>query len=103
MQFTKNRTEKLKLWGQYEHFLKTTCITDLSFLNSIDEGNPDLLKPEVQNYLSQQLGRPVSSLFSLLGDSNIRGKHSYKYSRRISVRGTLKRSRSGNELKGINK
>ena len=82
--------------GQYEQFLKTTCITDLSFLNSIDDGNPDLLQPEVQKYLAQQLGRPVSALLSLLKDVHLDKKLLGK--RRISIRGTIKRSRSKSDV-----
>ena len=107
--------------GHYEQFLNTTCITHLSFLGSIEEGNPDLLQPEVSvaltlyvtitmmltlfqvsRYLAKQLGRPVSSVFTLLGDP-LRAHPSTASSsssmitgikRRYSMKGTLRRSRS---------
>ena len=83
--------------------MKTTCFTNLSFLNAIDEGNPDLLKPEVQKYLTQQLGRPVSALFSLLGDTKTGSKHFSMRKASNSMRGAMRLSRSnsthtGNEI-----
>jgi phosphorylase kinase alpha/beta subunit len=80
--------------GQYEQFLRTTCITNLSFLGSIDEGNPDSLQPEVQKYLSQQLGRPVSSVFSFLGETKAHHHHHHGGRRKVSMRGSIRRSRS---------
>ena len=87
------------VFGQYEQFLKTIIITNLSFLNAIDEGNPDLLKPEVQKYLTQQLGRPVSTLFSLLGDTKAGSKH-FSNKRRASMRGAMRLSRSNSTHTG---
>lgn len=80
--------------GTHEQFLCTTCITNLSFLNSVEDGNPDTLQPEVQRYLSQQLGRPVSSVFKLLGS---KASHQVGSRRKISMRGSIRRSRSRNE------
>lgn len=92
--------------GQYETFFKTSCITDLSFLGSIEEGNPDVLQPEVQRFLSQQLGRPVSAVLSLLqSESKLSGptvgsgmpansNAMQKESRKTSLKGSIRRSRS---------
>ena len=38
------------LMGSYEQFLKTTCFTNMSFLGAIEDGNPDVLQPEVSRY-----------------------------------------------------
>ena len=85
--------------GQYEQFLKTTCITDLSFLAAFEEGNSELLQPEVQRYLAQQLGRPMSAILSLLSESQILSStsttsHLLHSRRKSSIRGTIRKSRS---------
>lgn len=88
--------------GNYEHFLKTTCITDLSFLSSFEDGNSDLLQPEVQKYLAQQLGRPVSAILSLLSESHILSNSGLaskgSFSRKSSLRGTIRKSRSRSDV-----
>ncbi len=89
--------------GQYEHFLKTTCVSNMSFLGSTEEGNPDLLQPEVQRYLSQQLGKSVSAVLSLLqgqGESVNLFESSAQGStkRKASLKGSIRRSRSKAEV-----
>merc|ERR1711884_68617 len=93
--------------GQYEQFLKTTCITDLSFLAAFEEGNSEVLQPEVQRYLAQQLlgSRPMSSaILSLLSESQIlssssgRKESSPDHRRKSSIRGTIRRSRSRSDV-----
>ena len=99
--------------GQYEQFLKTTCITDLSFLAAFEEGNSEVLQPEVQRYLAQQMlgSRPMSSaILSLLSESQILsssssgGKessplhHPDLHRRKSSIRGTIRRSRSRSDV-----
>lgn len=83
--------------GSYEQFLSTSCITHMSFLNEIERGHPDQLQPEVQSILSEQLGRPVSSTFALLGTKF----HSHGVSsgspvkkKRHSMRGSIRKCRS---------
>ena len=93
--------------GQYEQFLKTTCITDLSFLAAFEEGNSEVLQPEVQRYLAQQLlgSRPMSSaILSLLSETQIlssssgRKESSPDHRRKSSIRGTIRRSRSRSDV-----
>ncbi|XP_059080504.1 probable phosphorylase b kinase regulatory subunit alpha isoform X1 [Tigriopus californicus] len=79
-------------FGTFEQFLSTSCITNLSFLGAVEEGQPDRLLPSVEKYLTDQMGKSAASLFSLL---KTKGHSSQGVAmKRLSVRGSVRRSRS---------
>ncbi|XP_018404191.1 PREDICTED: probable phosphorylase b kinase regulatory subunit alpha isoform X2 [Cyphomyrmex costatus] len=79
--------------GNLNDFLSTSCITNLSFLGSSEDGRPDKLNPQVQQYLEEHLMRPFPHRTGLLNKHGpIRtGKH---LRRRMSVKGAIKKTRS---------
>lgn len=44
--------------GNLQDFLSTSCITNLSFLANIEEGEPDNLSPSVRLFLEHELSKP---------------------------------------------
>ena len=44
--------------GNLQDFLSTSCITNLSFLANIEEGEPDNLNPLVRLFLEHELSKP---------------------------------------------
>lgn len=81
--------------GHFSDFLSTSCLTNLSFLGCHEEGMPDKLNPEVQQYLEEHLMKCFSNKASLLmvNHSVRRGRN---MRRRMSVKGLIKRTRSIN-------
>ncbi|XP_018360709.1 PREDICTED: probable phosphorylase b kinase regulatory subunit alpha isoform X1 [Trachymyrmex cornetzi] len=79
--------------GNLNDFLSTSCITNLSFLGSSEDGRPDKLNPQVQQYLEEHLMRPFPHRTGLLNKHGpIRtGKH---LRRKMSVKGAIKKTRS---------
>ncbi|KAG5322347.1 KPBA kinase, partial [Pseudoatta argentina] len=79
--------------GNLNDFLSTSCITNLSFLGSSEDGRPDKLNPQVQQYLEEHLMRPFPHRTGLLSKHGpIRtGKH---LRRKMSVKGAIKKTRS---------
>ncbi|XP_018309444.1 probable phosphorylase b kinase regulatory subunit alpha isoform X3 [Mycetomoellerius zeteki] len=79
--------------GNLNDFLSTSCITNLSFLGSSEDGRPDKLNPQVHQYLEEHLMRPFPHRTGLLNKHGpIRtGKH---LRRRMSVKGAIKKTRS---------
>ncbi|KAL0839448.1 hypothetical protein ABMA28_016161 [Loxostege sticticalis] len=81
--------------GNLGEFLSTSAITNLSFLGSTEEGYPDKLNPQVQNYLEEHLLKSFSNKLSLL-PRPAQGKNVRALRRRMSVRGAIKKTRSIN-------
>ncbi|XP_016839253.1 probable phosphorylase b kinase regulatory subunit alpha isoform X1 [Nasonia vitripennis] len=78
--------------GNLNDFLSTSCITNLSFLGSPEEGRPDRLNPQVQQYLDEHLMKAFPLRTSLL---NRPATHSGRnVRRRMSVKGAIKKTRS---------
>ncbi|KAL3267411.1 hypothetical protein HHI36_011540 [Cryptolaemus montrouzieri] len=82
--------------GNLSDFLNTSCITNLSFLGCHEDGLPDKLNPQVENYLDEYLFKSLSMKTSIL-ESTPGGKSKSKLLRRkMSVRGAVKKTRSIN-------
>ncbi|VEN63546.1 unnamed protein product [Callosobruchus maculatus] len=82
--------------GNLTDFLSTSCIANLSFLGSHEEGMPDKLNHQVQQYLEEHSVRTLSQKCMLLnaGRTSVKGRHLLK--RRMSVKGAVKKTRSIN-------
>nr|XP_034174903.1 probable phosphorylase b kinase regulatory subunit alpha isoform X2 [Osmia lignaria] len=78
--------------GNLSDFLSTSCITNLSFLGSSEDGRPDKLNPQVQQYLEEHLMRAFPHRTGLLNRPVIRSAKNLK--RRMSVKGAIKKTRS---------
>ncbi|XP_011157489.1 probable phosphorylase b kinase regulatory subunit alpha isoform X1 [Solenopsis invicta] len=80
--------------GNLNEFLSTSCITNLSFLGSSEDGRPDKLNPQIQQYLEEHLMRPFPHRTGLLS-KHVQGIRSGKnLRRRMSVKGAIKKTRS---------
>lgn len=44
--------------GNLEDFLSTSCVSNLTFLANIEDGEPENLNPSVRLYLEHELSRP---------------------------------------------
>nr|CAD7202451.1 unnamed protein product [Timema douglasi] len=78
--------------GNLNEFLSTSCITNLSFLGSQEEGLPDRLNPQVQKYLEDHLLKSLVPRPQLLNRAVVRKGKMLK--RKMSVRGAIKKTRS---------
>ncbi|XP_029658957.1 probable phosphorylase b kinase regulatory subunit alpha isoform X4 [Formica exsecta] len=79
--------------GNLNDFLSTSCITNLSFLGSSEDGRPDKLNPQIQQYLEEHLMRPFPHRTGLLNKPGpIRTGKSLR--RKMSVKGAIKKTRS---------
>nr|XP_018905270.1 PREDICTED: probable phosphorylase b kinase regulatory subunit alpha isoform X2 [Bemisia tabaci] len=78
--------------GNLNDFLSTSCITNLSFLGSQEDGMPDRLNLQVEQYLEEHLLKCMSSKSSLLNCRAAQNSKSLK--RRMSVKGAIKKTRS---------
>ncbi|XP_072744208.1 probable phosphorylase b kinase regulatory subunit alpha isoform X3 [Anoplolepis gracilipes] len=79
--------------GNLNDFLSTSCITNLSFLGSSEDGRPDKLNPQIQQYLEEHLMRPFPHRTGLLNKPGpIRTGKNLR--RRMSVKGAIKKTRS---------
>ncbi|XP_014208892.1 probable phosphorylase b kinase regulatory subunit alpha isoform X2 [Copidosoma floridanum] len=78
--------------GNLNEFLSTSCITNLSFLGSSEDGRPDRLNPQVQQYLDEHLMKAFPLRTSLLDKPLIQGARNLR--RRMSVKGAIKKTRS---------
>ncbi|KAH0947136.1 hypothetical protein HN011_006147 [Eciton burchellii] len=79
--------------GNLNDFLNTSCITNLSFLGSSEDGRPDKLNPQIQQYLEEHLMRSFSHRTGLLNKQGaVRSAKNLR--RRMSVKGAIKKTRS---------
>ncbi|KAJ4450781.1 hypothetical protein ANN_02211 [Periplaneta americana] len=78
--------------GNLNDFLSTSCITNLSFLGSQEDGLPDRLNPQVQTYLEEHLLKSLTPRSQLLNRPAIRKGSTMR--RRMSVKGAIKKTRS---------
>lgn len=78
--------------GNINEFLSTSCITNLSFLGSQEDGAPDKLNPQVEQYLAEYVTKPLHPPSSLLAPSGARSGRPAQ--RRMSVKGAIKKTRS---------
>lgn len=77
--------------GTFADFLSTSCITDLSFLSNIEEGDPDGLGASVKDYLKQEADKKKKPLKPIRKTSS----HSKTMrTRPLGLAGIIKRSRS---------
>ncbi|XP_034945410.1 probable phosphorylase b kinase regulatory subunit alpha isoform X2 [Chelonus insularis] len=78
--------------GNMNDFLSTSCITNLSFLGSSEDGRPDTLNPQVQQYLEEHLMRSFPHRTDLLNRAAVKSGKNLR--RRMSVKGAIKKTRS---------
>ncbi|XP_060820342.1 probable phosphorylase b kinase regulatory subunit alpha isoform X5 [Bombus pascuorum] len=78
--------------GNLNEFLSTSCITNLSFLGSSEDGRPDKLNPQVQQYLEEHLMRAFPHRTGLLNRPITKTGKNLR--RRMSVKGAIKKTRS---------
>ncbi|KAK7863565.1 hypothetical protein R5R35_014068 [Gryllus longicercus] len=78
--------------GNLNDFLNTSCITNLSFLGSQEDGLPDRLNPQVHKYLEEHLLKSITPRSQLLSRSPSQKKRSLR--RRMSVKGAIRKTRS---------
>ncbi|XP_011300894.1 probable phosphorylase b kinase regulatory subunit alpha [Fopius arisanus] len=78
--------------GNMNDFLSTSCITNLSFLGSSEDGRPDKLNPQVHQYLEEHLMRALPHRAGLLRGPGVRTGKNLR--RRMSVKGAIKKTRS---------
>ncbi|XP_058794733.1 probable phosphorylase b kinase regulatory subunit alpha isoform X2 [Phymastichus coffea] len=78
--------------GNLNDFLSTSCITNLSFLGSPEDGRPDRLNPQVQQYLDEHLMKAFPLRTSLLDKPPTNSGRNLR--RRMSVKGAIKKTRS---------
>ncbi|XP_050501218.1 probable phosphorylase b kinase regulatory subunit alpha isoform X3 [Diabrotica virgifera virgifera] len=81
--------------GNLNDFLSTSCITNLSFLGCHEDGLPDKLNPQVQQYMEEHSVKTLSHRYSLLTVSRVGPKNKHLM-RKMSVRGAVKKTRSIN-------
>ncbi|EZA52666.1 putative phosphorylase b kinase regulatory subunit alpha [Ooceraea biroi] len=79
--------------GNLNDFLSTSCITNLSFLGSSEDGRPDKLNPQIQQYLEEHLMRPFPHRTGLLSKQGST-RSAKNLRRRMSVKGAIKKTRS---------
>ncbi|CAG7717610.1 unnamed protein product [Allacma fusca] len=86
--------------GNLQDFLSTSCITNLSFLGSVEDGIPEKLHPSVQEYLEEHMQKSLSLRPGKLPpvpkqklDAS-RTQKKPSHGRKMSLRGTIKRTRS---------
>ncbi|XP_026287234.1 probable phosphorylase b kinase regulatory subunit alpha isoform X2 [Frankliniella occidentalis] len=77
--------------GNLSEFLSTSCITNLSFLGSQEDGLPDRLNPSVEKYLEDHMMKSLATRSQLLTKTVDRKKN---LRRRMSVKGAIKKTRS---------
>jgi phosphorylase kinase alpha/beta subunit len=99
--------------GNLGEFLNTSCITNLSFLGSQEEGLPDSefeilliyfliywtlipseLNPQVEKYLNEHMVKSMTQRPRLIIPQNRRGSKPVSVQRKQSVRGAIKKTRS---------
>ncbi|XP_044592197.1 probable phosphorylase b kinase regulatory subunit alpha isoform X6 [Cotesia glomerata] len=78
--------------GNLNDFLTTSCITNLSFLGSAEDGRPDILNPQVQKYLDEHLMRAFPHRSGLLDRPAVRSGKNLR--RKMSFKGAIKKTRS---------
>ncbi|XP_066589862.1 probable phosphorylase b kinase regulatory subunit alpha isoform X2 [Prorops nasuta] len=78
--------------GNLNDFLSTSCITNLSFLGNSEDGRPDKLNPQIQQYLEEHLMKPFPHRTGLLNKPVVRTGVNMR--RRMSVKGAIKKTRS---------
>ncbi|XP_074109095.1 putative phosphorylase b kinase regulatory subunit alpha isoform X2 [Cotesia typhae] len=78
--------------GNLNDFLTTSCITNLSFLGSAEDGKPDILNPQVQKYLDEHLMRAFPLRSGLLDRPAVRSGKNLR--RKMSFKGAIKKTRS---------
>ncbi|CAH1104786.1 unnamed protein product [Psylliodes chrysocephalus] len=81
--------------GNLNDFLSTSCITNLSFLGCHEDGLPDKLHPQVQQYMEEHSVKSLSTKYSLLTVNRVAPKNRHLI-RKMSVRGAVKKTRSIN-------
>ncbi|XP_044730316.1 probable phosphorylase b kinase regulatory subunit alpha isoform X2 [Chrysoperla carnea] len=81
--------------GNLGDFLSTSCITNLSFLGSQEDGLPDRLNPQVEQYLVQHIRKSFTNKSTLL-EKTVVCKGERNLRRRMSVKGAIKKTRSIN-------
>ncbi|XP_074037667.1 probable phosphorylase b kinase regulatory subunit alpha isoform X1 [Leptinotarsa decemlineata] len=81
--------------GNLNDFLSTSCITNLNFLGCHEDGLPDKLNPQVQQYLEEHSVKSLSYKSSSLIVSRT-GTRNRQLKRKMSVRGAVKKTRSIN-------
>lgn len=79
--------------GNLNDFLSTSCITNLSFLGSQEDGHPDKLNPQVEQYLDEHMMKS-SPRSSFLVRNNPISRNRMSTRRRMSVKGAIKKTRS---------
>ncbi|KAG8245898.1 Phosphorylase b kinase regulatory subunit alpha [Homalodisca vitripennis] len=77
--------------GNLNDFLSTSCITNLSFLGSQEDGMPDRLNPQVEQYLEEHMMKCLTQKSTLLKRPVSRNR---TLRRRMSVKGAIKKTRS---------
>ena len=81
--------------GTFENFMSTACVTNLSFLGSVERGQPEKLLPEIEKFLTAQIGRSVTGVYELLkSQAAPSGGAGSAAKRKLAMRGSIKRSRS---------
>ncbi|KAF4523628.1 hypothetical protein B566_EDAN010137 [Ephemera danica] len=80
--------------GNLGDFLNTSCVTNLSFLGSQEDGLPDRINPQVRKYLEEHLLKSLAPRPRFLVQPA--AKNSKNLRRRMSVRGAIKKTRSIN-------
>jgi len=85
--------------GNLSDFLNTSCITNLSFLGSQEEGMPDRLNSKVHEYLEEQLQKMLITRPGYIHHSlqRLRKKNmglGQNAKRKMSYRGSIRRTRS---------
>ncbi|CAB3360738.1 Hypothetical predicted protein [Cloeon dipterum] len=80
--------------GNLGEFLNTSCITNLSFLGSQEDGMPDKLNPQVEAYLDEHLMKSLSARPKFLLQVSRGGSRPVSIQRKESVKGLVKRTRS---------
>ncbi|XP_059490369.1 probable phosphorylase b kinase regulatory subunit alpha [Neocloeon triangulifer] len=80
--------------GNLGDFVNTSCITNLSFLGSQEDGMPDKLNPQVENYLNDHLVKSLSARPKILVQPSRRNSRPISIQRKESVRGLVKKTRS---------
>ena len=79
--------------GSFDNFMSTACVTNLSFLGSVENGHPEKLLPDVEKFLTEQIGRPVTGVYELLKSQAVPSAGP-SAKRKLAMRGSIKRSRS---------
>uniref|UniRef100_A0A646QCY3 Phosphorylase b kinase regulatory subunit n=1 Tax=Hemiscolopendra marginata TaxID=943146 RepID=A0A646QCY3_9MYRI len=82
--------------GKLEEFISTSCIASLNFLNSHEDGYPESINPYIQEELEKEFHKVFISRqrISVSASAFAQPKRRAKLSRRTSVAGVIRRSRS---------